>query len=461
MNTESPGVEIIAGAPVYARDGEGTMVSLPYRRRSENGEVTLLGVVNLRFNIVLPEPAPSGNATLPLGLLVAMAAGLPLRMEAPVSPLLLENCDRFQEIHQSFFPDETIVPIRAEAAAVTQARPALGVGSFLSNGVDSLHTILARLDEITHFIFIIGFDIWLKHSEYAARSLAQARETAAKLGRPLIVVETNAFDFAHHYIPWPRDGHPLQAGIGFLLSPLLGKIIQALDFSYRRFEVSAEHPHLYEALCSEDFHIQPSCGKYTRQQKVRRLCQSPEWLPHLRVCWDMPEDRLNCGKCEKCLRTMIGLSIEGASALCPVLPELKPEAVAQLTYASKSSSFYFDMLREAEVSPHVSPELLRALRACVHRHQLEDLARKMLPLRHQLTGTRRYQQYEKKLRDPLFSLLQRIDEVWFWKKLRRHAGDFREDIRKVLRKSHKPLLKQGLRHAWLARAKSLFRRKSS
>ena len=246
-----------------------------------------------------------------------------------------------------------------------------------------------------------------------------------------------------------------------LLSPLLGRIIQALDFSYRRFEVGPEHPHLYEALCSEGFHIQPSCGKYTRQQKVRRLCQSPEWLPHLRVCWDMPEDRLNCGKCEKCLRTMIGLSIEGASALCPVLPELKPEAVAQLTYASKSSSFYFDMLREAEVSPHVSPELLRALRACVHRHQLEDLARKMLPLRHQLTGTRRYQQYEKKLRDPLFSLLQRLDEVWLWKKLRRHAADFRADIRKVLRKSHKPLLKQGLRQAWLARARSLFRRKSS
>jgi len=54
VNTEPPGVEIIAGAPVYARDGEGTMVSLPYRRRSEDGVVTLLGVVNLRFNIVLP-----------------------------------------------------------------------------------------------------------------------------------------------------------------------------------------------------------------------------------------------------------------------------------------------------------------------------------------------------------------------------------------------------------------------
>ena len=86
--------------------------------------------------------------------------------------------------------------------------------------------------------------------------------------------------------------------------------------------------------------LRPVTRNPFRQQKVRRLSQSPEWLPHLRVCWDMPEDRLNCGKCEKCLRTMIGLSIEGASALCPVLPELKPEAVAQLTYASKSSSFY-------------------------------------------------------------------------------------------------------------------------
>ena len=56
MISQASGAEIIAGAPVYARDGEGTMVSLPYRRRSEEGVVTLLGVVNMRFNIVVHEP---------------------------------------------------------------------------------------------------------------------------------------------------------------------------------------------------------------------------------------------------------------------------------------------------------------------------------------------------------------------------------------------------------------------
>ena len=54
--------------------------------------------------------------------------------------------------------------------------------------------------------------------------------------------------------------------------------------------------------------------------KVRKIASYPLALQNLRVCTDIiPE--YNCGKCEKCLRTMIALEIVGALGSCSTLPQ--------------------------------------------------------------------------------------------------------------------------------------------
>lgn len=459
MNPEANQEEIIAGTPTYARDGEGTLVTLPYRNRSKSGVVTLLGTVNFRFNLDLPPLPFCGDAAVPLGLMTAMPAGLPLRMEAPVSPVLIEGSARFQEIHQTIFPGEQIVPIIATAAQMDQKLPASGVGCFLSNGIDSWHSILRHREEVTHYIFILGFDIWLKHHDYAARSLALARASAAKLGKPLIVVETNAFDFAHHFIPWPRGSFPMQSAIVLLLSPVLGRVIQALDDHFAWFSDETEIPMLAEALGNETSRIQFTCGQFTRQQKMHFLCRNAEWLSLLRVCWDMPAGKINCGKCEKCLRTMIGLAIEGAGQLCPLLPPLDPAVLACHIYTAKSAKFYEDMIVAAENSPHANPEFLAVFRAMVHRNRLEILARELIPFRENLLTSASYLSNQKRLRGPLFSMLRR-DDIWLLKKLRRHAATFREDIQKLMRKKHKRLLHQALWRGRFRKFIGLFRHRS-
>ena len=459
MNPEANQEEIIAGTPTYARDGEGTLVTLPYRHRSKTGVVTLLGTVNFRFNLDLPALPFRGDASVPLGLLTAMSAALPLRMEAPVSPVLIEGSARFQEIHQTIFSGEQIVPFIASAAQTDQDPPAPGVGCFLSNGIDSWHSILRHREEITHYIFILGFDIWLKHHDYAARSLALARASAAKLGKPLIVVETNAFDFAHHFIPWPRGSFPMQSAIVLLLSPILGRVIQALDDHFAWFSDETEIPMLAESLGNESSRIQFTCGRFTRQQKVHFLCRNAEWLSLLRVCWDMPDGKINCGRCEKCMRTMIGLSLEGAGHLCPLLPPLDPAVLACHTYTAKSAKFYEDMIVVAEHAPHANPEFLTAFRAMVHRNRLEILARELIPFREFLLTSASYLNNQKLLRDPLFSMVRR-DEIWILKKLRRHAATFRDDMQKLLRKKHKRLLRQALWRGRLRKFVSLFRHRS-
>ena len=455
--TPSP---LLAGTPLHARDGDGTLVSLPFRRVAADGSSTLLGMLNFRFNLDLPPAHPPGDASLIIGQLMALISGDPLRVQAPVSPSLLARSPRFLEIHQSFHPDETIIPVEATAAPEPALDSARGVGVFLSNGVDSWHAILESRPEITHYIFILGFDIWLKHHDYAARATALARATAERLGRPLIIVETNFFDFAHHYITWPRGSQPMQAAITSLLSPLLRKVIIAADFPWSQLHAGAEHPHFYKHL-SADHCPQVSIGAAsTRQAKLEGLCAQPEWLPYLRVCWDMTSDLLNCGRCEKCLRTMTGLFIAGAAEHCPVLPPLDPALLDGLNYSSKSNPFYENLLAAAEARPHLPANFTSSLRRCVERNQLNALVEELQPFRRRLASASAYRIQEKNLRDRLFDLLAATDLTWVLKKLRRHSRSYRQDVAKTLRKIDKPLLRRTQRQACWQKFLTLFRRGS-
>ena len=62
-----------------------------------------------------------------------------------------------------------------------------------------------------------------------------------------------------------------------------------------------------------------------RIDKIRFICNQNERaiLENLRVCTTSELGyQYNCGKCEKCLRTMIGLHICGGLELCPRLPHV-------------------------------------------------------------------------------------------------------------------------------------------
>jgi hypothetical protein len=52
---------------------------------------------------------------------------------------------------------------------------------------------------------------------------------------------------------------------------------------------------------------------------VRRIAGSALALETLNVCWEGEPGR-NCGACDKCLRTMIGLELAGCLGACSTLP---------------------------------------------------------------------------------------------------------------------------------------------
>jgi hypothetical protein len=55
----------------------------------------------------------------------------------------------------------------------------------------------------------------------------------------------------------------------------------------------------------------------TRLEKIRRISTEPLVQRNLRVCWQNVAGSLNCGRCEKCVRTMLSLDICGTLGRFP------------------------------------------------------------------------------------------------------------------------------------------------
>ena len=104
----------------------------------------------------------------------------------------------------------------------------------------------------------------------------------------------------------------------------------------------------------------------TRPQKVRALAEHQVALDHLRVCFKNKNGAYNCGRCEKCMRTMIALAGANALERCKTLPSrLDPRDVRRLPINSSGQHMF---INENIVALGALPpadrddELLRALR---------------------------------------------------------------------------------------------------
>ena len=110
-----------------------------------------------------------------------------------------------------------------------------------------------------------------------------------------------------------------------------------------------------------------------RWQKLDRIAREPGVLDILRVCWQ--DKGFNCGRCEKCLRTMVLLRILGLrSQNFPPLDDLR--ALARLVPSDRSEArFVTEALALAtERGDH---RAAKALASSLRRYELRQVVRKI------------------------------------------------------------------------------------
>ena len=275
----------------------------------------------------------SPDGWLAPGLLLAMAVGRGLRVER-VDSQALDNARQARDLLAQWFPDQ-LARIEIETdrpSVVVPPTTRRGVGCFFSGGVDSFYSAIERTDEITHLIFVHGFDIALANDSLRAAASRAAQEAAAELGKELIEIETDIRHVSDPHLEWGAHFHGAALALVAhgLRDHLRTIIIPATYFRDDLFPWGS-HPDLDPLWSSGQLEIVHHGDDRTRPQKVASIAQHQVALDHLRVCWRNPDGAYNCGKCEKCVRTMISLQAAGALGRCRTLPgSLDMQAVRAL-----------------------------------------------------------------------------------------------------------------------------------
>jgi len=320
-----------------------------------------------------------GDPFLPILMLRALQHPGPIVIEAEVSPELLASARRAAALLESW----GLPPGRVRGAAIdiqapfgVAARRGAGVGAFFSGGVDSFYTVLkniARYPEgdsrsLTHLVMLHGFDVREEDRALFERLSGPLREVATALGKGFVTLRTNLrelfgdddFDLTHGVV---------LAGAGHALAGLFHTLYIASSYPYSELRPWGSHPNLDPLWSSERLDFVHDGSERSRPEKLALIAQSPVALRALRVCW-MQRDAYNCGKCEKCVRTMLGLAAHGVLEQATGFPSrLDPGEVAQIFVPEFIRIRWDDIGRELAAR---EPALARAAAQAVARSERLD-----------------------------------------------------------------------------------------
>lgn len=308
--------------------------------------------------------------SIPLWLLWGVSEEQPVNLGS-VSPLLASNLKTLRDIYVAW-NGSIQMPITFEISS-NATIPASGVSLFFTAGVDSFYSLIKHRDEIDNLILVHGFDIPLADTETFAQTEALAREAAHVFGKRLIVARTNMrwerpsvpiltvkrWEWPHVPCGWEMTHGGAMAAVAHALAPNHGKVYIASSSSYSQLMPWGSHPLLDPLWSTEAVRIVHDSGE-TRLDKLRLLAQYPEALARLRVCIETLGSK-NCGLCEKCMRTMLGLRAIGADP-CIAFPDtLTPRLVRQQRLNKSTALFWQDL-----VDVGLPPSLNSAVRSAVN-----------------------------------------------------------------------------------------------
>lgn len=272
---------------------------------------------------------PAADGALAAALMPAMSRGGGLRLEVPVSARVLRSQREFQAIQRlwsSRWPDDPH-PLR-EIEVSAPSRVAEGpqergrVATFFSGGVDSWAAILDN-PEVTDLIFVRGLDLvpgWPQHEALADEVEARLRKAALALGLPLHVVETDVRRFSDSLLRWESYCASVQAAIALFFEPLFERVLIATDMDFGRQVLVGASWQVDHLWSSEGLTVEDWGGRFGRVERLRRIVDHPLVRETLRVCWLNPDGAYNCGRCGKCLLTMIALEAIGARGKVSTFP---------------------------------------------------------------------------------------------------------------------------------------------
>jgi hypothetical protein len=331
-----------------------------------------LGRDHARLTWQLPGVVPEarGDAGLAALLLPAMQAGCDVVVEGPVSPSLLTGVEVIQDVWRSWYP--WLHRVAVDAPGGVPAASGGRVACFFTGGVDSFYSVLKHREAIDELIYVWGFDAppsWCRMAEVVGRSV---RGAAADLGLPLLEVTSDVRSFSEPRFTWGDYHGPALATVALLAASRYRRVIIPSTHTYGNLARLGSHPLVDPLWSTENLEIVHDGLEASRTEKLERVVDAPAARRWLRVCFEVQEEAVNCGRCEKCLRTMVALEVAGQLGRAATFPALDLRAVAQVRVPS--NSYTWERLLAGAEESGADPALSRALRRALRRRRARELA---------------------------------------------------------------------------------------
>lgn len=209
-----------------------------------------------------------------------------------------------------------------------------GRGLCFTGGVDSFFSLLASDHRPTHLMFVLGFDVDLDDVKRSGAATASVRAVAAGLGIDAVVVRTNLrTDHVFRSTSWEHTHGAALAATGHLLHRTISTLVVPPSYAASRLIPWGSRPD-FDRRWSVPGRLQIEHGDNSgrRIDRVHAIAAHPLVHQHLRVCWQNVDELLNCGRCEKCVRTMVMLASADQLQHCQTFPDRAslPSAIDEL-----------------------------------------------------------------------------------------------------------------------------------
>jgi hypothetical protein len=264
----------------------------------------------------------------------AMALGERLRIEGVVSDQLMQSLPLLQAIYKEWNTGLSIISVDSfglDPSAAHEERTRR-VSLFFSLGVDSFYSLLKNNrdhpnDEktIDDLLFVRGLDIAIDDPEVDDlfdMSVLNAKSVADQFRKTLLIASTNLRHFTNRFVSWGKTCHGAAlASIALALSKRFTEVNIASTYDWEHLVPWGSHPKLDPLWSNGKVLLSHDGCEATRLDKTRLVSEHPIALETLRVCYENPDSVYNCGRCQKCLLTMVELQRCGALELCRTFPQ--------------------------------------------------------------------------------------------------------------------------------------------
>jgi hypothetical protein len=339
---------------------------------------------------------PDANAFLVAALAPALRHGeRRIAVAGAVCPLLGTGLRAIAGKLRSWYPSKGPIPVLEPRdgwlAPVPRGEP--GTAGYLTGGVDSLHLFHANREDFppnhplrfSHALWIRGLDYpgqeessWAR-SQYA-RMEGILSEIADDAGVALVRITTNvrqlepdlAF-FAHWYL-----GAALFSP-AHLITRRFTTVAIGSSWPAEHLVPWGTHPLLDTRYGSASLEVRHEALGVSRVEKLERLRGRAWSLARLVTCSDAPAgDSINCGRCTKCVRTLVEMEASGTLEHARSFP---PHRVTAATIAGleldNGTEYFWGRLVEplrALGREEVAAAIEQKIRATVrHRRRVKTL----------------------------------------------------------------------------------------